>query len=411
LKRFFIGIILGLCVMNITVTGYAASRIDINDEAYLEIGLRLQPQFYSTEKDLDGDSNFDTFDDFKLRRGRIRAKGVMNDWLDVFMQTDISEDSSGSMDMRVIDAFVHMTACSWFQVYAGENMVPVMRQHVTSSAALMTIDRPGLVYKNLSWGLKSKYAFTNETYSDSDGGIKTVNSVRDMGVTFFGSDGLNDEISLKYYLGAYDGVQMSGKSSNRYAGRLQVNFFEPEKGYFNKSTYLGKKKTVGIGAAFDMQPNVAIDKTTGTIVDYCMYTADFFTEISTADEQAITFETGFVSLDLDNANILQSKSAADGTLSDIGTVDRMQVQGDGYYAQAGYLIGNWQPWIGCEAWDADAQSSKGDYSLYRIGVTYFIEGQSANVKAGYEVFEADAKIGTSNDDSASTFLLGFYYNF
>jgi hypothetical protein len=394
-----------------TSSAFAGAKIEINEDAYIDIGLRLQAQYYSTEKDLDGDGNYDSFDDFKLRRSRLRVKGVFNEFLDVFMQTEIAEDTSGSADMRIIDAFAHFTADPWLQLYMGENMVPVMRQNLTSSAALMAIDRPGLVYKNLSWGLKSKYAFTNETYSDSSGALSSTNSVRDMGLTVFGSDEIADQVFLKYYLGASDGVQEAGKSNNRYAGRVQLNLLEDEKAYYNKSTYLGKKKTIGIGAAFDSQSDIAIDKTTGKNIDYSMYTVDFFAEMDLIAESVISFETAYVNLDLGDADTLQSKSASDGSLTDISGSNGKQAQGDGFYVQSGILIGKWQPWIEYEAWDSDASSGKGGYDLYRFGVSYFFEGQSTNLKAGYEMFEADQKIGTSNEDSVGTFLLGLYINY
>ena len=70
-----------------------------------------------------------------------------------------------------------------------------------------------------------------------------------MGVTLFGSGSLSDTSHLKYYLGFYDGIQASGSDKSdrnlRMTARAQLNLFDAEAGYYNLSTYLGKKKTLG----------------------------------------------------------------------------------------------------------------------------------------------------------------------
>jgi len=35
-------------------------------------------------------------------------------------------------------------------------------------------------------------------------------------------------------------------------------------------------------------------------------------------------------------------------------------------------------------------------------------GQNANFKAGFESFKADANIGSSNEDTINSFVIGFY---
>jgi ferredoxin len=64
----------------------------------------------------------------------------------------------------------------------------------------------------------------------------------------------------------------------RFTGRLELNLFEPETGYFHSATYLGKKKTVGLGASFDTQGNVANSDDRGA-VDYTFYTIDLFADL------------------------------------------------------------------------------------------------------------------------------------
>lgn len=81
---------------------------------------------------------------------------------------------------------------------------------------------------------------------------------RDVGAQLRGlvADGL-----LEYRAGVFQGKRGKADpgeaaSSNqfRYAARLQLNFLDPETGYFYGGTYLGTKKILSVGAAVDFQP-------------------------------------------------------------------------------------------------------------------------------------------------------------
>ena len=153
-----------------------------------------------------------------------------------------------------------------------------------------------------------------------------------------------------------------------------------------------------------MQDAVAFSPGTGD-VDYRFYTADLFAEYPVGPG-SLSFETAYLNLDLGDAADLDldldpETPGRDGT----------QSQGDGFYVQAGYYYRSWQPWVLFESWSADSDSGKGSYDLYRLGVSYFIDGHHANIKAGVEQFEADAPIGTSNEDSVTSFVLGLYLTY
>ncbi len=89
----------------------------------------------------------------------------------------------------------------------------------------------------------------------------------------------------------------------------------------------------------------------------------------------------------------------------------MQSQGDGWYAQVGYYINKWQPWFGYEKWDADASNDKGDFDAYRVGLTYYFAGHNANIKIGYEHFEADEEFTGMTEDTIDTILVGAYMTY
>ncbi len=389
------GIAVGLLASGPTLAG---AKLKIDDDSYIDLGARVQSQIIQQEVAGDNGSwNDDT--DFKVRRARFRLNLVVNDMVSAFIQTDASDDSGGTgSDMRVIDSYVLLKFNNWAQLFTGEHMAPSSRQALTSSAALMTIDRPGLTYKNLSWGLRSLDRFANGTISQTSDNLGADNAVRDVGATLFGSGSFSDTTHLKYYAGMYDGVQDASSSvadgnKLRFAGRVQLNLFDAEPGYFNSSTYLGKKKTVGFGLSVESQDEIQ-DKTTGTTLDtadYSYWEADAFIEWPMGDG-AFTAEAAYSDLDLDKADA----SAA-------------QAQGSGFYVQAGYYINQWQPWVEYEEWDGDALSGDlGNYNLYRVGVSYFFKGQNANVKLGFESTDLDEDYSGTTENSRNTFLLGFY---
>lgn len=359
-------------------SAYAGAKVKIGEEGEIDLGFRLQVLGKFTEADLNGDGDFESVSDFQIRRARIRLKGTVNSWFSMFLQTDVSGN-----DIQMIDAYIHLNKNPHLQVFAGQHLAPSNRQNVTSSGTLLALDRPGNIYKSLTWGTRALSTFDTATYTDSDGGFRGPAQVRDTGVTLWGTGDFSDSAHYKYYVGTYDGISGSGYDSERYTGRFQLNFGDAESSYYSTANYLGKKNTIGIGVSYDTQSDVASSKT--SLTDYSYYSVDVF-----ASKGPFTAEAAFMDLDLDGAN--------------------PSVEGDGYYAQFAYLIdGNkWQPWALYESFSADELSGKGSYDLWRVGVSYFIKGHNANIKIGYESMNADANIGSSNEDTINSFVIGFY---
>lgn len=390
----FAGVAIGLLAGG---PSWAGAKLKIDDEASIDLGFRVQALSIQREVDLDGDGSFDDDTDFRVRRARFRLKGVVNKYVSAFIQTEAADDEGGAgSDMRVIDSWVALTYNNWAQLFAGQHMSPSSRMVTTSSGALMTIDRPGMNTKSLTWGTRSTFRFATSTYGDSDAGLRGDNAVRDVGLTFFGSGSFNDTTHLKYYLGAYDGVQDATTDDDevRFTTRAQLNLFDPEPGYFNSSTYLGKKKTLAFGISYDVQDSVqdAVDGQ-GAIIgtgDYEFLSLDAFADWPVGPG-FLTAEAAYSDLDLDDANASSSQS-----------------QGDGYYFQAGYYINQWQPWFEYETWDGDADSDLGDYDSYRIGISYFFKGHNANIKLGLEKMEPDQNFSGTTEDDTTTLVLGFY---
>lgn len=389
----------------------AGATLTIDDETSIDLGFRLQGLYLRTDSDLDGDGDFESVDDFRVRRARLRLKADVTERMGMFIQTEFSEEGASGGDARIIDAFVQLKAHPLATFYLGENMAPALRQNLTSSGALMAIDRPGISYKNLTWGTRARAGFTNVAYDDSDAGLRGDVDVRDLGLTLFGSTSLSDMMHLKYYLGIYDGIQQAEQDSERLTGRVQINLLEPEAGYYNASTYLGKKKTLAIGAAYDAQSDVAVDLDTGESADYALYTVDLFAE-HPLGPGSLTFETAYLDLDLDDAARLDHDGdGADADADATPSINARKSQGDGFYAQAGYFIRDWQPWAAYEQWESDAAGDLGSFDAFRIGLSYFLKGHNANIKVGYEIFSPDTTITKTNEDEIETFVTGLYVTY
>jgi hypothetical protein len=397
--------IVAVCFAAATSIACAGAKVKIDDEASIDVGFRVQPLLIVTEKDTDGDGSFETDSDFKVRRGRLRLKGTITDRVGAFIQTDLGSGAGGAgYDWRVIDAWISLKMCDYCTIYAGENMAPASRQNLTSSGALMAIDRPGINYKTLTWGTRSVYAFANNTLGDADAGLRGDVDVRDNGATAFGATSLSDTLHLKYYAGVYDGIQQTEEDDLRLSGRVQVNFYDAEDAYFNLSSYLGGKKTIGIGASYDTQDNVALSEDKGN-VDYSFYTLDAFADLP-CGPGTITAEAAYEVLDLGGATALDHDGDAE-----TDAINARQAEGEGFYAQIGYLVDGWQPWIGLERWDSTADDDKGSYDMFRAGVTYFIKGHNANIKAGYERLEADTMLASTTEDTINSFVMGCYVTY
>lgn len=404
IKNYLFGAMaMGALALLSSQSAYAGAKIMISDDSNFDLGFRLQALYLNNDSDLTTNSN-----EFKLRRARFRLKGNVTKYATGFLQTEFADDdlNSAGGDMRLIDGWVMVKLDELLNVIGGQQMAAVTRQGMTSSGALLAIDRPGINNYVLSWGGRGRAAFNTTTLGGTQNGLGGDVMVRDLGVSFFGSSSLNEFTHFKYYLGISEGQDVATRStdSERYSGRVQVNLFEAESGLFHSSTYLGKKKTVSLGAGYDTQSDVAVDSVTMEKIDYSFFTVDAFAEYPVGPG-SLTAEMAYNDLDLDDAkNPLGAEKTG---LPFAGAVAATQSQGNGFYGQLGYYINKWQPWVMYEQWSSDGVGDAGDWQSYRAGLSYFLKGQNANIKAGYEKIMND----TPGQQDIDTFVVGFYLTY
>ena len=336
----------------------------------IKAGMRVQA-WYQYVEDGKGDNHDKTLNDFMIRRAYFYIKGQATEKVGFFAhlvadrigQDGLDKPSMGlGSGFAVRDAWVNYKfndACI-FQI--GRMYIPFTRNYgTTSTFGLLTLDLPF-------------------TQGGVRGGIFYTSKVgRDDGVVLWGNpfDG-----RIQYRLGVSEGVESNVENPDdnlRFTGRVSVNLLEPEKGWYNKGNYLGKKKVLALGAGYDYQPDLTLGGTDDQSNE--AWTTDIFFDHPVGGG-AVTAELSYVNLK-NSGQTLGFSRLAKGKDAQI------------YYIQAGYLFpgqigpGRVQPYFRYEHMDVkDAP----DTSFPCVGVNYFIKGHSAKFTLDWTIVHQKEEI-------------------
>jgi len=219
-------------------------------------------------------------------------------------------------------------------------------------------------------------------------------STRDKGVALWGNlaDGL-----FQYRLDAMNGrndAASTPKTNLRYTARAHVSLFDKETGYGYKGTYLGEKKVLTVGAAYQIEPDIAyadVATNTGT-VDYKAWTVDGFVEYPVEGMGTITASAAYVDYDLDDA---YKNANADPDV--IG----LNGQKNGSYYKVGYLLPNLplQLFARYEDWSFASLNSIIDQEVTFMagGFNYYLRGQDLKLTLEYSVTDFDTEDANTED--------------
>lgn len=370
---------------------YTLENIDI------KFGARIHALASATDDDSVSDRDHL---DLQIRRARLRLSAIADEWITLFIQTDVvkQDDTIGS-GVVLIDANVSFKPRAETQLIIGQHMAPALRQNVSSSGALLTIDRPAINFKSLNWGTRALAGFSRITQTETDSGVRGEVDVRDTGATFFGVKEVADQVHLKYYAGIYEGARSA--ASDHLSTRAQLNWGDAEQGYFNSANYLGKKQTVALGLSIDQQSEVATDLNTNSSVDYLLYSADLFIA-----KGPLTFEAAYINLDLGGAGLLAFEDA---TPLGSNKAQGVEAEGDGFYIQGAWQLGKWQPWFAYETWSSNADNKAGSFSATRFGTSYHLN-KFSSFKAGIEQWSHE-QVADGEDDEFVTLTAGYFITF
>lgn len=385
----------GLLVVSIlcffSLPAYGGQKFQINDDVGGEIGMWAQTwyQHYSDGKDINGNITVadgkENVNDFSIRRAYfyIKAHAPIFSFFTHIASDRVGQEGLDNPSMGLgsgvawRDLWITANLDEAFKIQVGRMYVPFTRAYgTTSTKSMMTLDLPFL-----QGGVR--------------GGILYASKVgRDDGVTLWGNplDG-----KIQYRLMFAEGVEGSSNRGDhlRVAGRVSVNLFEAEKGWFNAGTYLGKKKILAIGAGFDTQSDIDAG---GKTDDHAKWTADLFMDMPMGDNSAVTLEGGYIKI---------NHSTGGHNFSTLSGADDAKI----WYAQTGYLIpgGKIQPYVRYETISPDDGSAAGkkDTDFVGGGVNYYFRGHNGKLTIDYTKVNQEKKTASLADHTLVTVQLGF----
>lgn len=316
-----------------------------------------------------GDNNLN---DFMLRRAYLSVKGQPTEYLSFFTHIAVDRLGQDGLDnpsmglgsgLAFRDLWITLKVSESFKIQAGRMYVPLTRNYgTTSTKALLTTD-----LSFMQGGIREGIFYTSKVG-------------RDDGVTVWGNpfDG-----RFQYRLMVSEGVESSinPEDNLRVVARGVFNLLEPETGWFNQGTYLGQKKVLSIGAAFDSQNNLTLNNEPGQ--DNFIWTVDAFFD-HPAGNGSVTAESAYIKL----KNSTQSNSFVQLAPSDDAGFFYIQA---GYYCNAPVAVGNIQPYFRYETVSVE---QKGNTNFFSGGLNYYLKGHNAKASFDYTVVhrsETDAQ--------------------
>ena len=191
-------------------------------------------------------------DQFLLNSIRLYVSGSAAKNIKFMFNTEY--DGKGN-HVTVLDAAAQFALSDKFNVWVGRLLPPSDRANMY-----------GPYYSN-EWAV----------YTDGiQDGYPFVAVGRDNGVLYWGQFD-----KVKVSAGAYDGMSATGTKTVLGAGRVQIDFWDPEGGYYLNGTYYGDKNLLAIGGATQLQSG------------HTASTADFLMERKVAGGGAVTIESEY----------------------------------------------------------------------------------------------------------------------
>lgn len=195
----------------------------------IRVGAGIQTSFVHHEPE-DGDGT----DHFRLNSLRLYVSGSVTRAIRFVVNTDVSYGGSlgapnpeQSTRIQVLDAVAQLEVSERFNVWVGRFLPPSDRANLYGPF----------------------YAHHWAVYSDGvQDGYPFVFQGRANGAAYWGQFG-----KVKVSAGAFDGASATGRSTLIGAGRVQVDLWDPEPGYYQNSTFYGDKNVLALGVAGQTQ--------------------------------------------------------------------------------------------------------------------------------------------------------------
>jgi len=248
-KRCALALVTG--ILAIALPAFAQTPMPVT------VGAGLQTSFVHSGRTTPTDGSIDRF---LINSARIYLNGSATPEIKFMFNTEY--DGSNNK-IGVLDAVARYEPSAHFNIWMGRFLPPSDRANLYGP------------YYSHSWN----------SYIDSvQDGYPTMATGRDTGITYWGDYG-----KVKVSAGAFDGPTTNGNEKVILAGRIQVDFWDKEAGYYLNGNYYGAKNLLAIGGAFQSQASgdhsLQGNNTAAT--------ADFLMEKKMSNEGVVTVESEF----------------------------------------------------------------------------------------------------------------------
>ena len=347
---------------------------------WLKVGMGLRTSFSSVEQAADAGDDWNQ--DFALENMRLYVSANLTDKIGLVFNTERFDDpdplSGAASDIRVIDAYGTFAFHDLFNVWVGRFLPPSDR---------FNLDGP--YYLN-SWDFPFVQAYP------------AIFAGRLEGISFWGQKQFG-KVHVKYQLGAFDefaSTRPGGPNEDDdliYTGRITFNFWEPEPGYYNNSTYYGEKDVLALAfVGFFQNDGVGSSEKQG---DFTAWNIDFLMEKKLSNGGVVNLEAAYFNYDLDGES--EAEAASGGAL----------VDGHSWLAVASYMFpqkigwGYVQPIARYMSFDRE-HLGLGTRERWEIGATYVMKGHDAKVNFFYGNEHPGSGGVDERNDNFSMFKIG-----
>jgi hypothetical protein len=295
-------------------TAFESLKIESkNGSASLKIGMLLQPQFEAVGSQNAGPTG--SSNDLFLRRTRLLVGGTLFKNFEYFFETDspnlfraqtvaaadapagtVASGTKGGIGVNVTDAFFTWKAYEdMIKLDVGYMLTPGAHNALQGAGTLLSLDYFANTF--------------NHQFAFNSGGPAVPVAGRDAGAEL---RGLVLDNHIEYRLGIFQGkrnpataTEVASQNMFRVAGRVQINLLDAETGFFYAGTYLGKKKVLSVGAAYDFQSDYkhwAVDGFADlplgpggltAQVNFSKWNGGGFTNVPLANQTALMAEAGY----------------------------------------------------------------------------------------------------------------------
>jgi hypothetical protein len=295
-----------------------AGKIQITDEAVLNVNLLLQPQVQLIK---DGAPVGDVGTDLFLRRARILVFGSVTKHLSFFVETDqpnFGKDGNFDVAFYLQDAFLSYEVADKIFVDAVDYHSNLVR--FTPGVGKVWRDT-GVQLRGFAGPVGFRAAILNGVE-----GKKTT-----------------------------DGVTVNPDDLPRGVASVRWNFLTREEDLFFQGIYFDDKPRLSVGLGADYQPSAVA--TASGVHDSANFATDVFLDLPLAGDQAVVFNTG----------VYTYRQGMDAPQS-----------GTGFFSEVGYRFGQLEPVVSAEYFNSRVNNQ--DLLVLRPGFNIWFQKHTFNLK-------------------------------